>query len=529
MTKPSHGSSLLQARDSRSHSHSHSFFHRFRHRLLHAHDPEQRSFGDDAASDNGFGHHLGANVELDSSNNALAKRDSSETTQQVAVNAVGDEQTSLVTHVRQTISLVQYVDPWGSTYETKTIYSPPNTIVVDPQSGKTIDTSSGPESTVALPGPTPSGSGYSSSSLDSATSTSLGPVPTSTTPSSATVKPAYPSVGGIRNSTSSAFHSNSSFAAPSNSSSIYKLSSSSVTISTTDSSTTSETKSTSKSTHSTHLTSSASSSSSSSSPSSSSSSSLSSSSFSSATTTAPGNGYGTITVPGSLPTTQSETGSSSGDSLTPQLKQVIGGVVGAVAGVAVIGLLLMLFLRWKKKKGSPTILNNQSGGATSRTLGAGTPGDSGSEGAMAERAAAPGAVAAALASLTGKRAPQTSHSADSGERGFYRVSGRKLPSVLHNGGDGYSDPRGSATSGSSDYYRGSQAFEPTSAGKGQLALGVPMRPVSGVPIIRSGPARIPITQNPFADPPASTNNLSTRTLGSGESPRASGSKFQEKI
>ncbi|KAK8929513.1 hypothetical protein VCV18_002176 [Metarhizium anisopliae] len=193
MTKPSHGSSLLQARDSRSHSHSHSFFHRFRHRPLHAHDPEQQSFGDDAASDNGFGNHLGANVELDSSNNALAKRDSSETSQPVAVNSVGDEQTSLVTHVRQTISLVQYVDPWGSTYETKTVYSPPNTVVVDPKTGETIDISSGPESTVALPGPTPSGSTYSSSSLDSATPTSQSPTLTSTT-SSATVNPAYPSL-----------------------------------------------------------------------------------------------------------------------------------------------------------------------------------------------------------------------------------------------------------------------------------------------------------------------------------------------
>ncbi|EFY84354.1 hypothetical protein MAC_09606 [Metarhizium acridum CQMa 102] len=425
MTKPSHGSSLLQARDSRSHSHSHSFFHRFRHRLLHAHDPEQRSFGDDAASDNGFGHHLGANVELDSSNNALAKRDSSETTQQVAVNA--------------------------------TIYSPPNTIVVDPQSGKTIDTSSGPESTVALPGPTPSGSGYSSSSLDSATSTSLGPVPTSTTPSSATVKPAYPS---LRNDINYRFVN--------------------------------------------HL----------------------------------GNQEYLKIYP-----------------LHPLDFVGLFVLLFVVPFFVLLVLLIVVVLlfghddrtgQWlwhdhgSRQPANNTIGNRlqqrrqpdataEAGGATSRTLGAGTPGDSGSGGAMAERAAAPGAVAAALASLTGKRAPQTSHSADSGERGFYRVSGRKLPSVLHNGGDGYSDPRGSATSGSSDYYRGSQAFEPTSAGKGQLALGVPMRPVSGVPIIRSGPARIPITQNPFADPPASTNNLSTRTLGSGESPRASGSKFQEKI
>ncbi|KID84260.1 hypothetical protein MGU_08462 [Metarhizium guizhouense ARSEF 977] len=464
MTKPSHGSSLLQARDSRSHSHSHSFFHRFRHRPLHAHDPEQQSFGDDAASDNGFGNHLGANVELDSSNNALAKRDSSETSQPVAVNAVGDEQTSLVTHVRQTISLVQYVDPWGSTFETKTVYSPPNTVVVDPKTGETIDISSGPESTVALPGPTPSGSTYSSSSLDSATPTSLGPTLTSTT-SSATVKPAYPSLRADINNRFVNHLGNEEYF------DIYPL----------------------------HPL----------------------------------------------------------DFLVLFFVLVLLLVVFVVVVIIVIVIAIDVIIffgdddgtgQWLwHDHGSRQPANNtigsrlqqrrqpdapaEAGGATSRTLGDGTSGDSGSGGAMAERAAAPGAVAAALASLTGKRAPQTSHSADSGERGFYRVSGRKLPSVLHSGGDGYSDPRGSATSGSSDYYRGSQAFAPTSAGagKGQFALGVPMRPISGVPIIRSGPARIPITQNPFADPPASPNNLSTRTLGSRESPRASGSKFQEKI
>lgn len=217
--------------------------------------------------------------------------------------------------------------------------------------------------------------------------------------------------------------------------------------------------------------------------------------------------------------------------MTPQQKQVIGGVVGTVAGVAVIGLLLMLFLRYKKRKGTPVMLDGQSrtGTAGLRALGDGASGGNGSGGAMVERSAASGAVAAALAGLTGKKTLPFSRSAESGERGFYRVSGRKLPSVLHTGGDGYSDPRESTASGSSDYYRGSQAFEPASGSGGQLALGVPMRPVSGVPIIRSGPARVAITENPFADPPASPNNLSTRTLGSRDSPRASGSRFQEGI
>ena len=144
----------------------------------------------------------------------------------------------------------------------------------------------------------------------------------------------------------------------------------------------------------------------------------------------------------------------------------------------------------------------------------------------------PSAVTAALASLTGRRhAPPTASSGEGGERGFYRVSGRKLPSVLHTGGDGYSDPRESTLSGGSDYYRGSQAFDPSDAGVGPLALGVPMRPVSGIPIMRSGPGRTPVTENPFADPssPPDSNDVLRRAMGSRDSPRASGSRFQEGI
>lgn len=220
----------------------------------------------------------------------------------------------------------------------------------------------------------------------------------------------------------------------------------------------------------------------------------------------------------------------SGIELTPQQKQVIGGVVGGIAGVAIIGLLLMLFLRYKKRKGGQLLLDSQSGTTITRFVGDVKPAG-GSGAAMAERSTASGAVASALASLTGKKSPPVPPPTATGERGFYRVSGRKLPSVFHNGGDGYSDPRQSAASGSSDYYRGSQAFEPGSGNVAQLALGSPMRPVSGVPVMRSGPARVAITKNPFADPkrPTTPTNLSSPTLGTRDSPRASGSRFQEGI
>ncbi|KAG6039075.1 hypothetical protein E4U41_003343 [Claviceps citrina] len=262
------------------------------------------------------------------------------------------------------------------------------------------------------------------------------------------------------------------------------------------------------------------------------------SSYSTSSSSSPDDGYGTLTVAGSLPkSTFSGNDGNDGDgggrgaiNLTQQQKQVIGGVVGSVAGIALIGLLFMLFLRYKKRKGGVFLLGSQSGTPTARSLGEVKSGG-GSGAAMAESAAASGAVASALATLTGKKPSLAPPSTAGEERGFYRVSGRKLPSVLHSGGDGYSDPRASATSGSSDYYRGSQAFEPGSTGAGQLALGAPMRPVSGFPVMRSGPARVAVTENPFLDPepPITPTTLSTRTLGSHNSPRASGSRFFEEI
>ncbi|KHO01509.1 uncharacterized protein MAM_00510 [Metarhizium album ARSEF 1941] len=490
-----------------AHAHARSPFHRFQHRPLHARDPEQQSSADDAANDD-------SKNPLEITERALAEHNSGELTAQVVVNAVAShDQGVLVTHVRQTISLVQYVDPRGSPYETKTVSAAPDTVVVDSKSGKTIAIFGGSQSDSALRGSAPSRGEHTVPSRGSITSTWPATLTPTSTPETATTKTAYPSAADIRNSTNSTISGNSLFTAPSNSSSSHQFLSSSVPISIINSSTTSVTNSNSKSTHSTLLASSSSSSSSSSSP----------------PYVAPGSGFGTVTAPGTLQTRPPETDPGSGENLTPQQKQVIGGVVGAVAGVAVIGLLLMLLLRWKKKKGGSSVLDDQPGATSSRALGAGLSGNSGPGRAMTDKRAASGAVAAALASLSGTREPQTSHSADSGERGFYRVSGRKLPSVLRNGGDGYTDPRGSATSGSSDYHRGSQAFEPKSSAGGQLALGAPMRPVSGVPIIRSGPARLPITQNPFADPHALPDGLPSGTLGSRESPKASGSKFQEKI
>ena len=232
--------------------------------------------------------------------------------------------------------------------------------------------------------------------------------------------------------------------------------------------------------------------------------------------------------------------------MSPQQKQIVGGVVGSVAGVAFLMLLVMLVLRWKRRAGSRALLAGRQGRSASTARGITDGGSDGHGAAMSERAGL-GGVSATLAALTGKRKSETpgGEASGTGERGFYRVSGRKLPSVFLSGGDGYTDPRASVISGETDYYRGSQAFDPISGGSTHLALGSPMRPVSGVPLMRTGPGRTPIQEsNPFADPPSPpgsptlvsptsparpTGDHLGRSLTGNDGSRASTSRFQEKM
>jgi len=245
--------------------------------------------------------------------------------------------------------------------------------------------------------------------------------------------------------------------------------------------------------------------------------------------------------PGLAPTsTDGSPAPSSGSGLPPAAQSaVIGGVVGGVAGIAIIALVLMFLLKWKKGPRAGLFL---LGDGESTIGGKGhSPGSNPGGGPMMDRSV-PFVVPAALASLTGNRraleeAPR--HSAIAGEKGFHRVSGRKLVSVLQSGGDGYSDPHDSIMSGTSDY-RHSEAFVGGSAMQ-RLQLGSPMRPESGVMVMRSGPNRTPIQaqgpfSDPFADPPSPgpltppiqiTDRSLTSRDGSGS--QGSGSRFAEGV
>ncbi|KAF5709842.1 hypothetical protein FMUND_9838 [Fusarium mundagurra] len=246
-------------------------------------------------------------------------------------------------------------------------------------------------------------------------------------------------------------------------------------------------------------------------------------------------------------TTTSNSNNTDTGTLSPQQKQVIGGVVGSIAGVAFLAFFVLFALRYKKKHPEGGILGGSQSGT--RSIGGPTSGPDGDSGAsMAERAGASAAITAAFAGLMGKKQRQTSELEPVSERGFYRVSGKKLPSVLQVGGDGYSDPRTeppstgranreSVMSGNSDYWRGSMAFDPSDRDSPHLALGSPMRPISGVPVIRSGPARTPVTEsNPFTDPsrPRPDSDALGGSTGGGSITSRDGSfgspsRFQERI
>jgi hypothetical protein len=119
----------------------------------------------------------------------------------------------------------------------------------------------------------------------------------------------------------------------------------------------------------------------------------------------------------------------------------VGSVVGSVAGLALILFLLFYYLRrrglFMGKMGRPTMLGDAASGA-----GAGA----GSREMVERRESnAPLFTASYLAPAFMKRWRQSTATTRSGstvdsapsERGFQKISGRKLPPVFTHGGDGY--------------------------------------------------------------------------------------------
>ncbi|KAL1964108.1 hypothetical protein VTN77DRAFT_7526 [Rasamsonia byssochlamydoides] len=122
--------------------------------------------------------------------------------------------------------------------------------------------------------------------------------------------------------------------------------------------------------------------------------------------------------------------------------EVIGGVVGGVGGAFLLLLLALLFLRWKKKRVRKTrgVIGTES---SSRSVEPGQGSRSRSAEMASQRSSnTPLAAAGLFGRWRPSSPPATVEESTPSERGFQKISGRKIPSVLHTGGDGYGDEVG---------------------------------------------------------------------------------------
>ena len=199
-------------------------------------------------------------------------------------------------------------------------------------------------------------------------------------------------------------------------------------------------------------------------------------------------------------------GQVSQDSSAPPTSVVVGSVVGSVAGAGLVILVLLVIVKWWKRRQNGIALGDGDAEGTESGLGGA------SSRGMIERRSLALAVPAALAGFAGykrssqKPDPTVSPTAD-GEKGFYRVSGRKIQSVLQSGGDGYGDN----DVGGAPFYKESGglyggAGAPPSPGSPSSPQS-PASPPVGIsiqrdvdnPVMRPSPARTPVTQqSPFS-------------------------------
>jgi len=174
-----------------------------------------------------------------------------------------------------------------------------------------------------------------------------------------------------------------------------------------------------------------------------------------------------------------------------------GGIVGGVAGLAVLVLTAMIFLRWYRKRAA-------SMGALTGAEAAGT----GGAGGMSER----GRTAPVLAPLLGGVFKNRKSRAvdDTGERGFQRISGRKLPSAFSAGmtsappmlmPSAFDNDRNMSTT---SVYRDSTYY-----GAGGSPFDDPNNELGANEVIMPGPARQARVHPPYAMSPTSALSENT--------------------
>lgn len=133
---------------------------------------------------------------------------------------------------------------------------------------------------------------------------------------------------------------------------------------------------------------------------------------------------------------------ASGPVLTPQQTQMVGGIVGGVAGIAFVLVALLYFLRryrarLKAQGRLPEQLssNHSSDFGDTGLISASAPMSQSSKSLVFPPAMASSMKRFRAASVMTSTTHTTSTSATDSVKGFQRVSGRKIPSVLATGGD----------------------------------------------------------------------------------------------
>lgn len=141
---------------------------------------------------------------------------------------------------------------------------------------------------------------------------------------------------------------------------------------------------------------------------------------------------------GSAPTTsQTQSSSGSGSGIDPTTSKIVGGVVGSVAGLAMIVLLLFYLFRRRKlllqQKAPGTLPLPSDDGGTTREVTT----RSSNEPLFTAAYLAPAFMKRWRQSTMTIKSESTVSSSNPSERGFQKISGRKIPPVLTHGGDGY--------------------------------------------------------------------------------------------
>ncbi|CAG8221293.1 unnamed protein product [Penicillium nalgiovense] len=224
---------------------------------------------------------------------------------------------------------------------------------------------------------------------------------------------------------------------------------------------------------------------------------------------------GSPTGTGTAPTTSETQGSGQGSTSNPDTPKIVGGVVGSVAGVALVLFLLFYYLRrrgfFMGKMGRPTMLGDAAAVAGARA---------GSREVVERRESNdPLFTASYLAPAFMRRWRQSTATTRSGstvdsapsERGFQKISGRKLPPVFTHGGDGY----GGGLDGDSPTVPGFPATSPATGPIGSSSFYAPP-PTSpyGMPLDSNYTREIeehtpPVQPNPVHLPISSAVSVAT--------------------